>query len=65
MHDGSLATLEAVLTHYQSGGLERPSKSPLIAPIDLSPEEGSDLIAFLKTLTAYSDQVSMPSLPVE
>ncbi len=65
MHDGSLANLELVLAHYQSGGLERRSKSPLIAPIDFSPEEHSDLIAFLKTLTAYSAQVSMPSLPVE
>jgi cytochrome c peroxidase len=65
MYDGRLVNLEAVLAHYQSGGLERPSKSPLIAPLDFSPEERSDLIAFLKTLTAYSVEVSMPSLPVE
>ncbi len=51
MHDGSLATLEAVLDHYQSGGKNHPNKSPLLKPFTLSPTERTDLLAFLNSLT--------------
>jgi cytochrome c peroxidase len=51
MHDGSLATLRDVLRHYEKGGIERPSRSPLMGPIDLSEAEENDLIAFLETLS--------------
>lgn len=63
MHDGSKATLEAVLDHYASGGTVTPSgpnagdgranpyKSDLISRISLSEQDKADLIAFLKTLT--------------
>jgi len=57
MHDGSLATLEAVVDHYASGGVaggavaKRHRKSPFVAGFDLSPEQRSDLIAFLHSLT--------------
>ncbi|QGM98416.1 methanobactin export MATE transporter MbnM [Methylocystis parvus] len=63
MHDGSVATLEDVVDLYAAGGRDvasgplagdgrvNPHKSDLIVPIDLSPQEKSDLIAFLKTLT--------------
>jgi len=51
MHDGSLATLEAVVAHYDSGGQPHPNKSPLIRPLGLTSEEKADLVAFLKTLT--------------
>jgi cytochrome c peroxidase len=30
MHDGSLASLEAVIDHYGRGGIDRPSRSELI-----------------------------------
>jgi cytochrome c peroxidase len=66
MHDGSLANLEAVLDFYAAGGrliesgphagdgrLTTPSKSEVIAQIDLTPQDKVDLIAFLKTLTDH------------
>ncbi len=52
MHDGSIATLRDVLRHYEQGGIERPSRSPLMRPIRLSAAEQDDLIAFLETLSA-------------
>ena len=63
MHDGSKATLEAVLDHYANGGTvttsgantgdgrANPYKSDLISNISLTDQDKADLIAFLKTLT--------------
>jgi cytochrome c peroxidase len=53
MHDGSFNTLEEVIEHYNSGGKEHINKSELIAPLALTNNEKSALIAFLKTLTDY------------
>jgi len=63
MHDGSIATLEGVIEHYDGGGLERPRRSDLIGPLGLEPEEKSDLIAFLKTLTSNPSPTMMPVFP--
>jgi cytochrome c peroxidase len=52
MHDGSLATLEAVIEFYDRGGIDNPGKSPLIAPLALNAEERSALAAFLRALTS-------------
>ena len=66
MHDGSVATLEEVVDIYAAGGRKiesgpykgdgrvNPHKSELIVPIDLTPQERADLVAFLKTLTDES-----------
>jgi cytochrome c peroxidase len=52
MHDGSIATLEAVLDHYTAGGkVDHPNKSKILRKFDLSPSERADLIEFLKSLT--------------
>ncbi len=51
MHDGSLADLEEVLTHYNAGGNGSLNQSPLIRPLKLSVEEQKALISFLKTLS--------------
>jgi cytochrome c peroxidase len=63
MHDGSIATLEEVVAHYQAGGRtiphgpragvgsQNPNKSPAIHPLSLTDEEKRDLIAFLESLT--------------
>ena len=53
MHDGSLPTLDAVLDHYSAGGRghDNPNKDPLIGGFTLSPQDRTDLIAFLNTLT--------------
>lgn len=51
MHDGSLSSLEEVIEHYNSGGSNHINKSELIRPLNLSTQEKSDLVAFLRTLT--------------
>jgi cytochrome c peroxidase len=56
MHDGSLATLDDVLRHYQSGVVERATLSKDLARgLDLSEAERGDLIAFLRTLTSEAE----------
>ena len=58
MHDGSLVTLEDVVTFYNNGGREKendplsPFMSGGIKPLDLTKEEQTDLVAFLKALTS-------------
>ena len=63
MHDGSVPDLEAVMVHYVSGGVDRPSRSHLMRPVELSPQEVTDVVEFLKTLTGTKQVVSMPVLP--
>jgi cytochrome c peroxidase len=63
MHDGSIATLEGVVEHYDSGGVDRPSRSILIGPLGLAPQDKSDLVAFLRTLTSNLSPTIMPVLP--
>jgi len=66
MHDGSLKTLEDVVTFYNNGGREQ-EKDPLspfmsggIKPLDLTEGEQTDLVAFLKALTSpeYAPRVA-------
>jgi cytochrome c peroxidase len=49
MHNGSLATVEDVMTHYMSGGKYSPTKDPLIQQIKLNNIQKRQIIAFLKT----------------
>jgi len=51
MHDGSLATLEAVIEFYDRGGIDNPEKSPLLAPLGLDAADKAALAAFLRALT--------------
>lgn len=63
MHDGTVATLDDVLSFYAAGGRHitsgphagdgraNPFKSDLVSRIDLSAQERADIVAFLKTLT--------------
>jgi cytochrome c peroxidase len=51
MHDGSKATLEAVLEHYASGGKPHRNKSKLINGFALTNSDKKALIEFLNTLT--------------
>jgi cytochrome c peroxidase len=63
MHDGSVKTLEAVIEHYNDGGIDRASRSELIKPLALSTTEKADLVAFMKTLTSDMDPTIVPVLP--
>ncbi|HEX8164409.1 MAG TPA: cytochrome c peroxidase [Beijerinckiaceae bacterium] len=55
LHDGSAATLLDVIRLYERGGIDRPSRSPSIFPLDLSDQDRTDLVAFLETLTGEKD----------
>jgi cytochrome c peroxidase len=50
MHDGSLATLEAVIDYYDRGGDDAKNKSKLLLKLDLTQEEKHALLAFMMTL---------------
>jgi cytochrome c peroxidase len=51
MHNASVATLADVVRHYEKGGIDRPSRSPLLLPLQLTEPERRDLVAFMETLT--------------
>jgi cytochrome c peroxidase len=51
MHNASIATLVGVVRHYEKGGIDRPSRSPMLVPIALTDGERLDLVAFMETLT--------------
>jgi cytochrome c peroxidase len=63
MHDGSIATLEQVVDHYDAGGIDRPSRSDLMKPLGLTAQEKADLVVFLKTLTSDLDPTTVPAIP--
>jgi cytochrome c peroxidase len=63
MHDGSLATLEQVVEHYDHGGVDRPSRSDLMRPLGLTAQEKSDLVAFLNSLSSNLTPTAAPVLP--
>jgi cytochrome c peroxidase len=51
MHDGSLATLEDVIDHYDKGGRPHPSLDAEMGKLDLSASEKKALAAFLRALS--------------
>jgi cytochrome c peroxidase len=61
MHNASAKTLQDVLVHYEKGGIDRPSRSPLMMPIQLTEAERQDLIAFTETLTEQPQAVGRGS----
>ncbi len=63
MHDGVFKTLEEVIQFKNAGGGANPNLSPLMKPLNLTPEEQADLVAFLKALTGEPLKVGVPKLP--
>jgi cytochrome c peroxidase len=63
MHDGSVATLAAVIDHYDSGFVRRPSLDTQMVPLGLTAAEKADLLAFLDTLTGADAPSLIPILP--
>lgn len=64
MHDGSEASLEDVVALYNNGGrVQRPSLAAEVFPLNLSPEQQTDLVEFMKSLTSQDKPVSLPELP--
>ena len=52
MHDGSIATLEAVVAFYAEGGGGDPAQDPRTQSVQLTQSDQDALVAFLKTLTS-------------
>lgn len=63
MHSGEWATLEDVMRFYLTGGIDRPSRAPLLKPLQLSDAEIADVIAFMRSLTGSKQVVALPILP--
>ncbi len=66
LHDGQLATLDAVLQHYSTLKLERlhADGERILQPLNLSVEERADLRAFLHSLSdARATRWRPPALP--
>ena len=65
MHDGSEKTLEDVVAFYNKGGVKNPGLSAEIQPLNLSPQEQGDLVAFMQSLTGQVSAAvsSPPTLP--
>jgi cytochrome c peroxidase len=57
MHNASAASLHDVMKHYEKGGIDRPSRSPLLVRIDLRDQERDDLIAFMEALTGPDENL--------
>jgi cytochrome c peroxidase len=60
MHDGSIATLQEVIAHYQNGGRaaanghggrDSPIKNAHLQGFELTMQERDDIVAFLTSLT--------------
>ncbi|MEO1065898.1 MAG: cytochrome c peroxidase [Pseudomonadota bacterium] len=63
MHNGTIADLQGVIEHYETGGIKRPSLSPLMVTLSLTETERADLLAFMTTLTAENTVTPIPILP--
>jgi cytochrome c peroxidase len=55
MHDGSIRTLLDVVRFYNQGGLKNPQLDTKITPLNLTEEELSAIVDFLRSLT--SDEI--------
>lgn len=63
MHDGAFKTLEEVVDFLNVGGGANSNLSPLVKPLNLTPEEKTDLVAFLKALTGEPIPFQLPKIP--
>jgi cytochrome c peroxidase len=65
MHDGSLASLEAVVDHYDTGGTPNPALDIDMKKLGLTVQEKSDVVAFMKALSGENKKLDelLPKLP--
>lgn len=57
MHDGSQRTLEEVIDYYDRGGNANPNLSMEMGPLNLTPRDKADLIAFMRALQSPGDNL--------
>jgi cytochrome c peroxidase len=65
MHDGRFQTLEEVVDFYNKGGIKNQYIDKLIIPLELTPQEESDLVEFLGTLNGEGWQHATAPAPTE
>ena len=63
MHDGAFKTPDEVVDFLNAGGGANQNLSPLVKPLNLTAEEKSDLVAFLKALTGEPIPFQLPKIP--
>lgn len=63
MHDGSQQTLEEVVEWYAKGGHPNPTLSDKIKKLELTAQDKSDLVEFMKALTGPLPPVNEGRLP--
>ena len=65
MHDGSLKTLEDVVSYYTKGGIPNPQLDEEIFPLKLTDQQKTDLVTFLKEglSSASYPEMKAPELP--
>jgi len=54
MHNGSIATLEDVVEHFNAGGVGHENQSDWVKPLNLSEQDKADLVNFMKSLTDHT-----------
>ena len=62
-HDGSATTLEQVVEHYRKGGEVRDNVSKDLVPLELSPLEVRQIVAFVEALSTPPKAFQVPALP--
>jgi cytochrome c556 len=62
-HDGSAATLEDVVAHYNRGGTVKENLDADITPLALTAGEQQDLVEFMKALTGVMGPQQAPRIP--
>ncbi|HTK86988.1 MAG TPA: cytochrome c peroxidase [Nitrospiraceae bacterium] len=60
MHDGRFATLEEVIEFYNTGGTQNPHLSNLMIPLNLTAQEKTDLVEYLRSLNGEGWIVTPP-----
>jgi cytochrome c peroxidase len=63
MHNGVYKTLEEVVDHYDRGGDVKDNLDPNMSELNLTAQEKSDLVNFMKSLTSKSANFAIPRLP--
>lgn len=63
MHDGSEATLEDVVKLYEKGGIANPYLSDKVKKFELTDQERTDLVAYMRSLTGKFPPIQTARLP--
>lgn len=63
MHDGGQKTLEEVVEHYDKGGIPNKNLSKKIVKLNLTPQQKTDLVEFMKACTGKFPIVESKRLP--